>query len=631
MGVENHWRQGLQIPERKADRQPGQYCVRPELKTSVNLLDNLHKNKYSGESIRFVQSALHVAGSHQLNEAIKKRRRKFDDEPYIEHPIDMAQEATRMRLHPTIIAACLMHDVAEDVQLGTLKTPENWLEYFDEEFAGYHDKARLMRILRAELKTETLAEKFQDEGERQTVVNHYMNTAIGKTAVGYMRDLRGDKEFIPSTGEAEHIAEVIFDLNRLFSESYIADKTTGEKSFDPSVMVVKILDTWQNLKTPGFWRDQLANEEKDAKTVAKLVRARVLTNVAEFLGMRKVASEMTQALSAVQNVDAIDFPMLGKLIKNGGDERREMVERQVDLDEQMKTAKKQKGAVEEMLDLAGFKKRGVGIGFQMPWGEPRIFSEGNEQSKMNNIIYFAPSEPRKRTKIRKYSSHGFGIYKRPLAIRNGVIRPSILTLCGRETDDYLLENERLWGSKKSRIRIEDSTMPRLISTLKAKELRPAKQQKVPEKGIFHPGVCKYVGSSNNEAEELLQNSNVDPSLMQLVNFMLSPHKYVRNATNEKDVPYVIFINGKMFLATNRSEENVWRIARNEGINVPVVVPIASSFQHRAKRNDDHILDRLRRNGKLNDFNAVEIKDAQHERKPRSNHKTRRSYGSIWWS
>lgn len=206
----------------------------------------IHEYRYSSESILTIDRGLAIARTHEMNDIENRRIRKFDKEPYILHPLAMAQEALRMRQHPTIVAACLMHDVSEDVKLGKLQSSKDWMKHIESAFAGYYDRDRLMRILRAELKTKSLAQLK----DKDAVVDFYTDTSLGKTALSYLEQLRGNVS-ITTPQDREHIAEVLYDLNRIMSDSYV-ETSPGNKEFDPSILIVKILDTWQNLQTPGF-------------------------------------------------------------------------------------------------------------------------------------------------------------------------------------------------------------------------------------------------------------------------------------------------------------------------------------------------------------------------------------------
>jgi hypothetical protein len=63
---------------------------------------------------------------------------------------------------------------------------------------------------------------------------------------------------------------------------------------------------------------------------------------------------------------------------------------------------------------------------------------------------------------------------------------------------------------------------------------------------------------------------------------------------------MIMIGRKLFLATNQTDVTVWDMCQNEGIIKPSVHPLGGFDDDAALviERDDHVLDRLRREGKL---------------------------------
>lgn len=359
MGKENAVRLPYLTVSMKDHDSRGQQIV---AERTLAFLRSVNKIGYERTARPFIGRALHIASTHEINEVENRRVRKFDREPYIFHPLAMAQEAMRMRQHPTIVAACLMHDVPEDVKLGGLQSSEDWMKHIESAFAGYEDRDRLMRILRTEQKTESLN---QLEGKKQ-VVDFYTNTSLGKTALDHLRQLHGNGSEA-SDRDREHIAEVLYDLNRIMSNSYL-DKGDGEKEFDPSMLIVKILDTWQNLQTPGFWKSQLASQDKEAMTIAKLIRARILTNVAEFMGMRRVASEMTQAIASLHDLDNAELPnfeLLRDLSKGNNGEKAMWVKRREATEQRLIRAQENLNALRSQLPNHMHSTSDTVL--QMPW------------------------------------------------------------------------------------------------------------------------------------------------------------------------------------------------------------------------------------------------------------------------
>ncbi len=565
------------------------------------LFEEVNSAKYSDNSQSVISYSGLISRSHDINDAKNKRLRKFDGTPYISHPISMAREAIRMRLHPTIISACLMHDVPEDVILTehNLKGPDDWISYLSTNFEGYSDRDRLMRILRAELKTNTLSEKFKNETERKSVVDFYMHSPLGKVSTKYINELKPNQPV--SDEDQESIAEVLFDLNRIMSDSFVKHDD-GRIEFDPSILTVKILDTWDNLKTVGFWKDQLSESKKAPKTVAKLVRARILTNIAEFLGMRQVSSDMTMDLSIIQNTKNIDQPFLSQTVLGGGGEEfdRRLARQKTRMDDAQKIGR----AVMTQIDKGGFNQREQLVPMpvmQMPWGDSTI--DGNDDP-LSQIVLYVPSDPKIPSHPKFTSAQGYEISEPPLGPRDGVFRPIIYSVIGRSTRDYKLTD----GGHRYRLRFQD-TSPRLISTLKAPEHNPAKISSVPERNIFHPDVCEYISNSSatNFAPEALSKV-LNPNLTGLLSFMLSPRMFIEGESGPEDTPYIIFVNQKMYLASNQTDSTLYDIATQGGVTNPIVAPLRSEEWTKVGEDDHNVLNNLRHEGKLNKYHIVRVKE-----------------------
>ena len=535
---------------------------------------------YGAESRAAIARAFHIASAHEANEVKDRRIRKFDKEPYIFHPLAMAREAMRMRQHPTIVAACLMHDVPEDVKLRGLQSSEDWMKHIESAFTKYSDSPRLMRILRAELKTESLSE-LTDKNE---VVDFYTNTSLGKTALGYLEQLRGNGgDATPR--DREHIAEVLYDLNRIMSDSYITD-IDGKKEFDPSILIVKILDTWQNLQTPGFWKTQLTSPDKDAGTIAKLIRARVLTNIAEFLGMRKVASEMTQAIAAIHDVNNVNFPLLKKLEvgENGGG--NELSERLAQIGGRMQDAQNViPGLKARLLDHT---EDNIEVVLQMPWAAAQTDADDFTAPTGQLIYYIRSRNPEQAVELKVHQPSNYMIDTTPLEDAKAV-RALVYRQIGRRVHDFGIRN--LQGHMISRVRAEEPA-PRYISTTKDSIFNPPSPTAVPERKLFHPEVCKYTTKTKEESTVPDSLKNIDTRHVRLLEFMLSPQTFLTHANGEEDRPYVIMMNGKVFLAANNTDVTLWDMAETEGLQNPHVRYASAGVDSAiaVKAGNYHVLD-----------------------------------------
>jgi hypothetical protein len=544
--------------------------------------------KYSDTSLSYIAKALPICVSHQLNEDEKSRVRKIDGTPYISHPLAMATEAARMRLDPTHIIACLLHDVPEDVKLGGLQASEDWLKMIAETYKDYDDVDRLMRILRAEQKTESL-DKLPD---REQVISYYADTALGRRSLDYLQQSRqrhGNGHDDPSDTDRESIAKVLYDMDRMISDSFVG--YPGQKVFDPSIIVVKILDTWQNLQTPGFLGKNINDPQKrkDASTIAKLIRARMLTNMAEFMGMRRVSSSMTENLSLLQNLYDIDDPQFD--LATTIEEKRSAISAHTD------RANKDGKILNQLYDTRNhYPHQGLSPDRQTPWA---VGDKRNDSKDVPIVWHMAayPGHTGSAAKLGTYHGHERSLtVSGPLGVADGALRAAIQTAYGRTTVDYqVTAKEEVVG----KLRVEEAH-PRWISTLKAKEHKPANPKQVPERNIFHPDVCKYTVNTTTGETKPVSLRNVDTSLVSLLEFCFSPREFLSDTTGEHDTPYMIMIGRKLFLATNQTDVTVWDMCQNEGIIKPSVHPLGGFDDDAALviERDDHVLDRLRREGKL---------------------------------
>lgn len=569
---------------------------------------------YSEANQAFIDRGLNIALSHEFNKDVDKRSRKFDKEPYIFHPLAMAREAARMRQHPTIVLAALLHDVPEDVKYGTLDSAEKWILHITDTFKDYPDKERLIRILRAELKTESFDRVFDDANKKE-VVKYYLDTPLGKTALGYLDSLRKESNSIigtaakngPTEEDLSSIAEVIYDLNRILSESFTPIEN-GEKEFDATILIVKILDAWQNLQTPGFWRNQLGSEDKIAKTVAKLVRARILTNIAEFLGMRQVGSDMSIAIASIQDKGPTGLNLLESKLYAGVDTGSTDTYLRIrhELKEQLAHCQSLNPLIQEQIKVPeNHPQREPRAAYQMAWapGEDlRVIWYSTCPPEQKGDVDISPISNEVMQNRHEYVT----VVTHRLSARSGAVRAAFLEAYGRHAVEYpVLYPLKSAGAPQrimqGRLRFEETHdgCQRMISTCKAKEFNPAKRRKVPEIRFFHQDICKYVTKTEVDPKKPLTLQKIDTNLTAFMDFMFSPSEFISRQSGEHDVPYIIISNQIVYLATNLTEYTLRQIAESSGLRDPVVHPLEDpDVDYDVKDDDRHVLDELRDQGLL---------------------------------
>ena len=566
----------------------GDLFYRPDMAAlRTDFCNSLIDQKYTPEQIALTKRAYSLMYFHE----VIGQKRKIDGSPYIHHPLAMATEAARMRLDPTLIIASMLHDVPEDVEFGSLNNSDAWLKMIEETYADYGDKDRLMRILRAEQKTETL-DKLPDQ-EKEAVIQYYTDTPLGRRALDYLSSVRNGGTPI-SDKDKKEVATVLYDLNRLMSDSFITD-SAGSKSFDPSLLTVKILDTWQNLQTTGFWGKQLNSVKKDAGTLTKLIRARILTNVAEMFGMREVASSMTQNIAKLQNINDIHNPH----ILTSPEER---AERSRQIDTKLHEAEVLSEPIRQAFGASDQKN----VFLQMPWADPRTVEIADG---LPTPVWYISSdrdlgEP--DSKITTTFTDGYTL-RGPMGLSDGALRSTLESAIGRPFQEYFVEKAGIFYGK---VKV-GSAAPRMYHTLRsdAPTHRKKKISEVPERHIFHQLVTEYTRDDSDQSQKPKSLETIDTSLINLLEFFYSPREFLSSSADEAHRAYLIIIDGYYYLATNKtSTRTIYEMARRHGIQHPTVCPIGEGQTAvLVEEGDADILNRMYSHGHL-PYSAVIVGD-----------------------
>lgn len=608
-------------PHRIHDLSPG--LTRSDLPLSPTIATALfeHPKPYGYLQESLIARADRIAHVHELNKEQDRRKRKWDHTPYVNHPRNMATEAIRQGLDPTVVMACLLHDVPEDVKYGKCTSPEGWLAYIGEEFADYPDKDRLLHILRHELKSEM---RPQLSGvERTSLTEYYVNTSLGKQAMSYLTSLRKTGESAPpepSEKDREYIADVLYDLNRMVSASFV--ERNGRIAFDPSLLTVKILDAWDNLQTTGFWQSQLNSSEKDAATVAKLVRARVLTNIAELFGMHRVAIDMTMALASIQSLDDIHAAQLKKLMEGRVDIQQEYVSRKEEMRADIKHASDIGKELRLQLTFANAALNeplfpSISVAVKMPWGQiPGTHEERERNGRLLRIWTVPSGKGDRRVSINPPNDTSeYHIDPNPVAdtdLQDGV-RAKLSTLWGREKRAHkVMKGDKVVGA--TYLETHTPYMRDLLRHSHYDKYLNVSEEQVPELvNIFHPDICRYTenGSGFDGAPTGLTRDGVDPKHMHLLSFLFDLRHFIRPDTSTQDTPFVIFVGSKMFLATNRTHVSLHDIATREGIQNPVVRSMhAGSSSIPVDVGDYEVLTRLKQDKRLGEYHVAVVGERQ---------------------
>lgn len=501
---------------------------------------------YSAKDRKALSDAIVICQMHQINRNESKVYRKKEPVPYANHPMEMARRVLEMRQDMKLVIACMLHDIPEDVQFGELlQTPEQLLNFIAWKFGKYDRKGEIVRIISAETKT---SDEEVEDLKKPEVQAYLLHSGIGRIMT------RQTKDFLRNTDtqnsyESDELSEsdrltlckVIFDMCRMMEASF----TNG--TFDPRILMTKIMDAWQNLATDGFWVDNLKAREKGAvSSVAKLIRTRILINLAETLGYREVASEMTERLIKIQEINDIHIPNFG-------------LGTEINLKEWAAT----KAHVEKNIEdgyIADDEHNTVTIHVysRMPWGQ-----EANENTRTGLTLY-AYGHPWEQTKDEPQVSKTEQEY--PLRYMWGKSAMTLTGLLqneiGRPTEEFeLLEMIDGQVVRIGTIRKEPFSS-RWAATTRARHKNPIKATDVPERNIFHDDLTKYACAPN--MPEILQLHG--GRWLEAFPYFLSPRAYRRQGNKYDGFSFAVIVKGKLFLARNIVQEgSIWKICEDQGI------------------------------------------------------------------
>jgi len=506
---------------------------------------------YLPEEQQALEDALVLCNLHQVNNDREKRYRKKEDIPYANHPMEMALRCVEMGQDIKLIIACLLHDLPEDVSYLDLQSSEHVFDFIRWKFDGIDNNGDIVRIISAETKT-TGAELA--ELRKPAVQKYLLESGIGRLIVDQSKevlktngDLPNDNAADLSEKDKQTICAVIYDMCRIFETSFI-DKD-GEKMFDPRVLFVKILDSWDNLKTDAFW---LANLESKAKgvvgTVAKLIRTRMFINLAETLGYRAVASEMTERLVKIHDINNIIRPGFG-------------AKRDVDLRSWDNKKKQMESDVRRHFERR-YPHRHVDVRCysRMPWGQEPI---EDVPTHLTPYVYVHIGREKAKEEIDRTKSNDANpeYFVGQIAMS---LTGDIQNCIGRSTRDYVLEqpirNKKIAVGK---VRREDQSA-RWSATTRASHLHRANPHNSPEIHIMQWDLTKYACNFDTIPDELKNNGG---KWVEAFTFFLSPRVFRRQGNRDDSLSFVVILNRKVFLAKNTVVDgSVWKMCEKEGID-----------------------------------------------------------------
>jgi hypothetical protein len=312
--------------------------------------------------------------------------------------------------------------------------------------------------------------------------------------------------------------------------------------------------------------------------------------------MRKVASEMTQAIAAIHDVHNVDYPLLKKLETGRNGEDFELHNRREQIAERMLGSYNIIPHVRKILNLS--LSQNIEVVLQMPWAAAQQDSDEFTTTTGQVMYYIRGYDDPANVQLSTYSHDDYSIDSSPLPDAQA-IRALFYRQMGRQVHDHTLKDKRNGNVVIARVRAE-APSARYISTSKDPAFNPPSPAAVPERKLFHPDVCKYTTKTKEFSPVPESLKGIDTRFVRFLEFMLSPQTFLTHANGEVDRPYVIMMNGKVFLAANATDVTLWDMAETEGIYNPQV-RAASTDKTSGKpilQGDPHILDRMVNEGNL---------------------------------
>lgn len=290
---------------------------------------------YDANEKEYILRALMIATvGHQYNLVEKKRLRKADYSPYIFHPLEIAERFVREGFDWITVASSLLHDVPEDVNLGSgLKGSEKWLEIIRREFA---DTARGNLI--AEI-VDGVTEKKVPEEQRKTL----RNTSIYRMIRAFIvrggvkgNKLKGQYDLYP---DRETIDEVVFNLLTTFDAALKSPEHAR-------IILLKTADIWHNFQTAEY-----------VKTV-KILRGKIAAGLAEWMGWYQMRSDLIEALAEVADTTRPYAPSIdiGQKYKPRDQDKR--------ISDYLRDSKV---AISELLEGRGVSPHPHSVNYQIAW------------------------------------------------------------------------------------------------------------------------------------------------------------------------------------------------------------------------------------------------------------------------
>lgn len=234
------------------------------------------------------------------------------EKPYIFHPLEIARRLVIDGFDWITVAASLLHDVPEDVDLGEgKKSKEDWFKIIRDEFnyAGRMNGLKaginkdweagdlLVELIDGVTERKFSAEDFTETGEFDRI----QKTALYKIFISYLE--RGG--MVNPKREARHIyfedkitvANVSYNLENIFDKAL-------ESPDHWRIFILKIADIWHNYQTI------------EAVKPEKILRGKIAASLAEWMGWYGMRSDIVELMGRETDTVSPYSPDLGVKISS---------------------------------------------------------------------------------------------------------------------------------------------------------------------------------------------------------------------------------------------------------------------------------------------------------------------------
>ena len=268
-----------------------------------------------------------IMQAYEFGAAAHDGQKRQSGEPYISHPVAVAQELADMHLDAQAITAAILHDVVEDTEASLADIEEK----FGEEVAGLVDAVSKLDQIQFRSRAEAQAESFRKmmlamiEDIRVILVKladrlHNMQTLDAMPAKKKARIARETLDIyapIANRLGINRFKVLLEDLGfrYLYPMRYrVLDKALRRSKGSQRQMVKRIAEEFENTLADEGIAGEIIGREKHLYSVYKkmLEKKRLLSDVVDVYGFRFVVEDVNDCYKVLGLVHGLYKPMPGR-------------------------------------------------------------------------------------------------------------------------------------------------------------------------------------------------------------------------------------------------------------------------------------------------------------------------------